>query len=113
MAVKETREVLADAKRHQTPANEQPAGDRFRMMFSNLPGPAHHFRDDLLIGEVPIGLALGQDMPEDNKQTSGNGNDRLALFQAVGKAGEFFFPIGIGIDAGSGGLPGLTRRGRR
>jgi hypothetical protein len=52
-------------------------------------------------------------MPEDDQQKAGDGDDRLALVQAVGKACEFFFPVGIGIDGGPGGLPGLTRRGRR
>ena len=58
VVVFETRKVLSDAKRHQAPANEQPAGDRLGMMFSNLPGPTHHFRSDLGVGEMTVGLAF-------------------------------------------------------
>jgi hypothetical protein len=100
----ETRKVLSHAKCHQAAANEQPAGDRFGMMFTSIPGPTHHLRSDLGVGEVAIGLALGKYVPKDDRQAPGDGDDRLARDEALGKAIEFAFPIGVKIHGGPGGL---------
>ena len=100
----ETGKVLPNTKGHQSAANEQPAGDRFGMMFSNLPGPTHHLRSDLGVGEVAIGLMLGKDVPKNDQQASGDGDDSLARDEALGKTIEFTFPIGIEIHGCPGGL---------
>ena len=74
------------------------------MMFSNLPGPTHHLRSDLGIGEVAVRLALGKDMPKDDQQASGNGDDRFSRDEALGKTIEFAFPIGVVVHSGPGGF---------
>jgi len=73
-------------------------------MFPDGPGPTHHFRSDLDVGEVAVRLALGKDVPKDDQQASSDGDDRLAGDEALGKAIEFLFPIGIVVHCGPGGL---------
>ena len=73
-------------------------------MFSNLPGPAQHFRSDLGFGEVAIGLTLRKNVPEDDQQTSGDGDNSLARDEALGKTIEFAFPIGVEIHGCPSGL---------
>jgi hypothetical protein len=98
----ETGKVLPNPERHQTAANEHPAGDRFGMMFANLPGPAQHFGSDLNIGNMAVRLALGKDMPKDDQKTTGNCDDRFSRdeahrippFRGIAETGDLGMELG-------------------
>ena len=53
---------------------------------------------------MPIGLSLGKDVPKDDQQASGNGDDRFSRNKALGKPIEFTFPIGVEIHGRPGGF---------
>jgi hypothetical protein len=110
--VRKLGKVFPNPKGHQTPASEQAAGDSIGLMFSNLPGSTHHLRSDLSIGEMVGRLALGKDVPKNNQQAAGIGNNRFSRKKELGKSVEFAFPIRVEIHGGPSGLPGLTLWGR-
>ena len=100
-------EIMPNAQTHQVIACELLAGQAIACFIIHLPGPGQILVSDAFLAEMAVGLASGQDIPDQFQQTPSHGHDRLVAVHAFLHLLEPVFPAVDRTSPPAGPLPPL------
>ena len=83
-AAQDVGQVMAQTQTQQLVAHELASRQSTALLRRQLPRPGHQLEGDHVGIRVVVRGTLGQHMPDDDEQLTGNGDDGLVLFHAVG-----------------------------
>src|SRR5689334_23053142 len=90
-------EIMPNAEAHEVIASKLLAGQSIACLFIHLPGPGEVLVSDAFVTKVAVGLASGQDIPDQFEQTMGHCDNRLVTVHAFEHLLKACFPYWIGL----------------
>ena len=97
-------QVFSHLEPHQASVDELGGGQASAPHLAQLPAPHHELEGDHLLVGVAVSNGFREDVPDDDEELAGDGNDGLVGGFAPGEPLELFFPVGMGVDGDPGGL---------